>query len=194
MEEEKEEAKSVPLNKEGIEMSRRIAALAGLTPGVDGFEKVGEYCMKLAGDNEFMERAFMQIQSKEDLERLMAAELRKRFREVEVKEDNNHVSSGRSGDDHKRQELEQTSEATGNNQIEFKKAVSRAFDKIRAYGLECTVDRICEATRKQFGSLCSLKKEDREYIALEVNKKTAVGELKDIVTQVLEACSRENKP
>ena len=70
--------------------------------------------------------------------------------------------------------------------------MSRAFDEVRAYGLECTVERICEATRKQFGSLCSLKKEDREYIALEVNKKTAVGELKDIVTQVLEAYSREN--
>jgi len=126
LEKHKKEAKPEPLNKQGIELARRVARLAGLTPGVDGFEKVHQYCTELADDTEFMERAFIQIQSKEDLERLMAAELRKRFREVEG--GINHVSNGRSGDDHKRQELEETSEATGNNQIEFKDIVSNVLD------------------------------------------------------------------
>jgi len=126
LEKHKKEAKSEPLNKQGIELARRVARLAGLTPGVDGFEKVHQYCTELADDTEFMERAFIQIQSKEDLERLMADELRKRFREVEG--GINHVSNGRSGDDHKRQELEETSEATGNNQIEFKDIVSNVLD------------------------------------------------------------------
>ena len=44
------------------------------------------------------------------------------------KANNNHVSNGRSGDDNKRQELEQTSDATGNNQIEFKDIVSKCLD------------------------------------------------------------------
>lgn len=151
LEREKEEVKSVPLDEKGIEMSRRVVALAGLTPGVDGFEKVGEYCMELAEDTEFMERAFMQIQSKEDLERLMAAELRKRFREVRVKEDNNHVSNGRSGDDHKRQELEQTSEATGNNQIEFKDIVSKCLDGCNnSYGpLPKIIGMVVEQVRRE---------------------------------------------
>ena len=104
------------------------------------------------------------------------------------KANKNHVSNGRSGDDHKRQELEQTSEATGNNQIEFAEAVSRAFDEVRAYGLECTVDRICEATRKKFGK-SALIKEDVEYITVEVNKQTATSELKRVVTEVLKCPS-----
>lgn len=243
LEQEKEEVKSVPLDEKGIEMARRVAALAGLTPGVDGFEKVGEYCMKLVEDNEFMERAFMQIKSKEDLERLMAAELRKRFREVKVKEEaswdslakqfqrttlgqhvagdgsmprfariatmsgvspemvsltemmnaiifeytdfknrepnptglpisgdaieayvasvvrdkfkkeanKNHVSNGRSGDDHKREELEQTSEATGNNQIEFKDIVSKCLDGCNnSYGpLPKIIGMVVEQVRRE---------------------------------------------
>lgn len=65
--------------------------------------------------------------------------------EVEVKEDNNHVSSGRSGDDHKRQELEQTSEATGNNQIEFAAIVRFHLRETDSYNV---ADLALELTKK----------------------------------------------
>ena len=104
------------------------------------------------------------------------------------KANKNHVSNGRSGDDHKRQELEQTSEATGNNQIEFAEAVSRAFDRARAYGLECTLRRIILYTRNQLDNR-QLQKGEVLLIEVEVKNKTAISELKDIVTEVLKCPS-----
>lgn len=105
-----------------------------------------------------------------------------------AKANKNHVSNGRSGDDHKRQELEQTSEATGNNQIAFKEVVSRAFDEARAYGLECTLRRIILRTRNHLDNR-ELQKVEYMYISSEVNKETATSELKGIVTDVLKCPS-----
>ena len=67
------------------------------------------------------------------------------------KKEADHVSRGRSGDDHKRQELEQTSEATGNNQIEFKDIVSKCLDDCNnSYGpLPKIIGMVVEQVRRE---------------------------------------------